>query len=56
MDLISIRGISKKLGISYHAARNRLNRNKETETFKHKLEHGVVYDVKVLEILDKCDR
>lgn len=52
MELVTIREVAKKLGVSYHVARNRLNRTPGVEQYKHKLEHTVVYEKKVLEILE----
>lgn len=52
MDLITIKQIAKKLDVTYHVARNRLNRNPATHQYKHKMEHSVVYDKKVLEVLE----
>lgn len=48
-ELITIKTVAKKLDVSYHVARNRLNRCPEAEQYKYKLEHTVVYDKKVLE-------
>ena len=53
MELITIKQVAKELGVSYFVARNRLNRCKEAEQFKTKLDHTVVYDKKVLEIICK---
>ena len=54
--LITITQVSKELGVSYHVARNRLNRNPDCKKYKTKLGHTVVYDKKVLEILKECDQ
>jgi hypothetical protein len=51
MEFISIKGVAKKLGCSYYVARNRLNRCKEAEQYKHKLEHTVIYDHRVLTVI-----
>lgn len=55
-ELITIKQIAKRMGVSYHVARNRLNRDKATHQYKHKLEHSIVYDVKVLEVLECKDQ
>lgn len=52
-ELITISEIAKEMNVSYHVARNRLNRTPETEQHKKKLTHSVVYDKKVLEIICK---
>lgn len=54
-ELITIKQIAKKMGVSYHVARNRLNRNESTHKYKYKLEHSIVYDVKVLEVLNESE-
>lgn len=53
-ELITITQVAKELGVSYHVARNRLKRNPDTEQYKTKLGHTVVYDKKVLKII--CDQ
>lgn len=53
-QLITIAQVAKELGVSYHVARNRLNRNEDCKQYKTKLDHSVVYDKKVLEILKEC--
>lgn len=58
-NLITITEVAKKLGVSYHVARNRLSRNEETNKMSQKLGHTVIYDAKVLEILEAdrgCDQ
>lgn len=47
-ELITIKTVAKHLGVSYHVARNRLNRCTDSEQYRYKLEHTVVYDKKVL--------
>lgn len=54
-NLITISQVAKELGLSYHVARNHLNRCVECAQYKTKLDHTVVYDKKVLEILRKCE-
>lgn len=59
MNLITIQDVAKALGVSYHVARNRLNRQPETEQYKHKLGHTVVYEEAALELVkedDKCNQ
>lgn len=58
-NLITITEVAKKLGVSYHVARNRLSRNPETAKLSQKLGHTVIYDIKVLEIIKddvECDQ
>lgn len=55
-ELITIAQVAKELDVSYHVARNRLNRNEDCKKHKTKLGHTVVYGRKVLEILKECDR
>lgn len=55
MDIVTISQIAEKLGVSYHVARNRLRRNTEAKTYRIKLGHTVVYDRKVLEVL-QCEK
>lgn len=50
-ELVTISTVAKKLQCSYHVARNRLNRCSEAEQYKYKLDHSVVYDKQVLEVL-----
>lgn len=52
-DLITIADIAAKMGVSYHVARNTLKRTPDTEQYKSKLTHTVVYDAKVLDIVCK---
>lgn len=52
-ELITINQIAKELKVSYHVARNRLNRTPECEPHKVKLDHAVVYNKEVLEIICK---
>lgn len=56
MELVSIGQVAKKLGISYHAARNRLNRNPKCEELKHKVDYSVVYERDVIRILKADDK
>lgn len=55
-ELITISEVAKELEVSYHVARNRLNRNPDCDEYKTKLGHTVVYDKKVLGIIKKCDQ
>lgn len=52
-ELITIQDVAQAMGVSYHVARNRLNRTPETEEHKVKLQHTVVYNKKVLDIVCK---
>lgn len=56
--LITISEVAKMLGVSYHVARNRLKRNPETKKLSQKLGHSVIYDAKVVELLeaDECNQ